>query len=166
MNWNLKAMLETQTKVNDKVSEKLKEQPKSIDYLLAMHVEVFEFINAVGTWKWWKHSHVPNKEKILDELADVMAFYFSYLLTLDSETLNEIEEITKEVYGTLEDKEVASILRYITQCINDGEQQVAPVLMVESVLIAAKTVGATWKEIEEAYYKKSEVNIKRQEQNY
>lgn len=167
MNWNLTGMLEMQRKVNDKVMEKLKTPPTPIDYLLAMHVEVFEFINAVGTWKWWKHSHVPNKEKILDELADVMAFFFSYVLTLDNETLLSIPEILADLYSELEGNTNEDILSFVTQTINDGLEGLnAPVLMAISVVIAGNTVQATWAEIEDAYFKKSEVNIKRQENNY
>ena len=38
--------------------------PEPIEYLLAMQVEFFEFLNELGTWKWWKHSHTINREKV------------------------------------------------------------------------------------------------------
>jgi dimeric dUTPase (all-alpha-NTP-PPase superfamily) len=81
INWKLEELLETQRKVNEVVGLKLKNSPTQEDYALAMHVEVFEFFNEIGTWKWWKHSHLPKKDRVLDELADVIAFFLSYIFT-------------------------------------------------------------------------------------
>jgi dimeric dUTPase (all-alpha-NTP-PPase superfamily) len=166
MKWNYDKIITTQAKVNEKVNQKLKNPPSAIDYVLAMHVEVFEFINACGFWKWWKHSHTPNKEKILDELADVMAFFFSYVLTLPEETQASLPGAMEEIYEELVDYQAKTLLEYITISIHEGREQNAVTLMIQCVIIAGQVIQATWKEIEDAFFIKSEINIQRQTDNY
>ena len=40
---------------------------------------MFEYINAIGLWKWWKSHKIDRERRILDELADCFAFFLSVL---------------------------------------------------------------------------------------
>lgn len=45
--------------------------------VFALKVEIGEFSNVVGWFKYWKQSHVMDREKALEEHADVMHFKLS-----------------------------------------------------------------------------------------
>lgn len=93
MKINILELLEIQKEVNLVVKEKTKEDPSAEDYVLAFNVELFEYFNAVGFWKWWKHNHQINKEKVLDELADCFAFFLSAVDYQDRNAEFEEKEI-------------------------------------------------------------------------
>lgn len=112
MKINLKDLFDIQENVNLEVSKKLGREISVEEYMLAFTVEFYELVNAIGTWKWWKHSHVPNREKVLDELADCFAFYLSMVIALgrsNEEIYNklkeEIEMITQEILDNLKNIE-------------------------------------------------------------
>ncbi|MCM8710521.1 dUTPase [Clostridium sp. SYSU_GA19001] len=47
------------------------------DKLLALFTEIGEFANELSTFKYWKHYHVENRKKALEEFADILFFYLS-----------------------------------------------------------------------------------------
>jgi dimeric dUTPase (all-alpha-NTP-PPase superfamily) len=168
MQVNFKDLYELQQTVNNKVSEKMKYQPDALDYIVAAHVEVFEFINKIGVWKWWKHNHNLDKEKILDELADVMAFFLSYLLAVEAENpqQDKVDTFIGQVLDTLKDYDPLTIIKSISYGIEQGTPQRIYTLMAQCIFLANRYVSATWEEIEQAYKIKSAENIARQERNY
>lgn len=155
-----------QKAVNQKVSEKAKYQPEAVDYALAAQVEMFEFINQIGTWKWWKHNHQVDKVKILDELADVIAFFLSFAISFENYPIREMDAAISDYIFALKDFPTNSILKNIASSINNGSSQPMTLIMAEAVVLAMQSIEATWEEIENAYLSKSETNIKRQETNY
>lgn len=183
------SMLSTQQKVNEKVGEKTKWKPDTLDYITAFEVEKHEFINAVGLFKWWKHSHVLKKDRIIDELADCFAFYLSAILTqpesiedtgetkhpqLDSMrmTLNRYDIVMGMCPITeSEDKRYECIRMIIKSMLSNGETSQPKIGVVLSmafcmVIFTYSFPEATWEEVLAAYNTKSEINIKRQETNY
>jgi dimeric dUTPase (all-alpha-NTP-PPase superfamily) len=164
INWKLEELLKTQADVRDEVMKKLKTEPTADDYTLAMHVEVFELFNAIGTWKWWKHSHIPNKEKILDELADVIAFFLSYLLVQEPTKQAQIalwmDDNFDEFMGEVD------VIRYVSESITTGQSLPPMVLMLSALAATIKVLNCEWTEIVYAYNQKSKVNIERQRNNY
>lgn len=165
INWKLEELLKTQAGVRDEVMKKLKTAPTKEDHTLAMHVEVFELFNVIGTWKWWKHSHVPNKERILDELADVMAFFLSYMLLLEPQKQAQMSIWMDDNFDEFMDKDV-DVIRYVSESITDGQTLPPMVLMLCSLAATIKTLNCEWTEIIYAYNEKSKVNIERQKNNY
>jgi dimeric dUTPase (all-alpha-NTP-PPase superfamily) len=182
---NLKELVPVQREVNRTVREKLDRDISANEFLLALNVELFEYFNAVGTWKWWKHSHTINREKILDELADCFAFFLS-LIDLENiiemeedptsekviakveAEINDILETLDRVYGETKTphKEINDLITYI-----GTDNEIKGVLTVERFAIAIFIVtllfeDITWEEISEAYLIKSQVNVDRQVQNY
>ena len=184
MKANIKELIAIQQEVNNKIREKLDQELSSEQYILAFNIELFEYFNAVGIWKWWKHSHKINQEKILDELADCFAFFLSLLdlqneIRLHNEQKEIIEDIENEInhYLTLLNEQIAKTEESKVEVIKDlilyvgTDNEVEGVYTVErfSIAIFIATLlfaGITWDEITQAYKKKSEVNIQRQVENY
>ena len=178
----IKDLLELQKQVNNKIAEKAPEKPIAEQYILAFNVEFFEYINAIGLWKWWKHSHKIDRERILDELADCFAFYLS-LMQLEEEVkgieiidtfeiemndfLNTLRKWREE--SGMEDNKSA-IIEMITFVASSNElgQDIVTIQRFTIAVFLAELLfeGITWDEMVEAFRKKSMVNIQRQENNY
>lgn len=166
MKTNFKDLQPIQDEVNAVVNARLIENnmelPVQMDYLVAMHVEFFEFINAVGTFKFWKHSHNPDKARVLDELADVMAFFLSI-----GEISDNVDAVITETETELASYTTLSIIRSVSAAFQSGEEVANDIILMGiAVEIARREVGATWEEIKEAYETKSAENIKRQQEGY
>lgn len=166
MKTNFKELQPIQDEVNAVVNARLIENdldlPDAMSYLVAMHVEFFEFINAVGTFKFWKHSHTHDKERILDELADIMAFFLSI-----GKINDDMDAVISETEVELADYDTLAIIRSVSAAIQTGEETANDlILMGIAIEIARREVGATWDEIADAYKKKSAENIARQERGY
>jgi dimeric dUTPase (all-alpha-NTP-PPase superfamily) len=181
---NINELMEIQRDVNRKVREKMDRAIEADEFLLAFNVELFEYFNAVGTWKWWKHSHEIKREKVLDELADCFAFFLSAidieneisLLKEEKEVITDIEDDLNEILTALKDNfKQTDLDRNLV--INDlilyigTDNEIQGILTIERFAIAIFIAtllfdGITWDEITEAYKKKSEVNINRQVENY
>ncbi len=177
-------MLKIQHHVNEEINLKLEELPEIGDYVLAFNVELFEFINAVGIWKWWKHGHKIQKERVLDELADCYAFALSAILKMPEEVKrdDQIEyprvALIKDLIDTydkisdLTNSQQATALDIIymlgTASELDGDKHIGFITAFAAAnVIAAKVLeGLTWDEVIAAYEKKSKINIVRQEENY
>ena len=186
-------MLAVQKDVNKKIGEKLTKAPIAGQYVLAYNVEMYEFINAVGIWKWWKHSHVVDRARVLDELADCFAFYLSAALTLIEEIKRD-DEVSHPradfigqsiaVYNDIltgiaekpqnmsdEDYHRGAAIELIQLLGTSNESQKEPINTSSSfgiLLNIAELVleNLTWDEIAAAYYAKSDVNKERQTKNY
>lgn len=172
MKVNFNGLYKVQESVDNEVYKRLKEiREEPIDtgeILLALHVETFEFINELGVWKWWKQSHKINKEKLLDELADIMAFFLS-LQNQDTKNIyDEIDSVIEKTIANLEKYSTVWMLKYLSSSIQIGESPMDHIQIMSIAISCAKKniKDLTWKEIEDAYIKKSEENIKRQKQNY
>ena len=165
INWKLEELLKTQAEVRDEVMKKLKTAPTKEDHTLAMHVELFELFNEIGTWKWWKHSHLPKKDRILDELADVIAFFLSYMLLLEPAKQAQVAIWMDDNFEKFMDQEI-DVIRFVSENITTGQQMPPMVLMLTALAATIKTLNCEWTEIIYAYNQKSKVNIERQRNNY
>lgn len=172
MKIKLAHLLDLQKKVNEKVLEKMDRDIFVEEFILAFNVEYFEFMNEIGVWKWWKHSHEIDRERILDELADLYAFFLSILLASKDIIVEEFEEeltrISSEVYSTKDEPYAIENLILVIGTDNESDM---PVRTINRFGIAIGIVrilfdGITYEEITEAYEKKSQVNIDRQDENY
>lgn len=184
MKINIEELMNIQREVNAKVREKMDRAVEADEFLLAFNVELFEYFNAVGTWKWWKHSHEIKREKVLDELADCFAFFLSAidienevsLLRDEKEVISDIEEDLNEIFQALtnnfretdldRDLVINDLILYV-----GTDNEIQGILTIERFAIAIFIAtllfdGITWDEITEAYKVKSNVNIQRQVENY
>lgn len=178
-------LIEVQRTVNSIIKEKLEKPVTNKEFILAFNVELFEYFNAIGIWKWWKHSHKIVKERVLDELADCFAFFLSlldnqeqYLLESGEESIierveNEINflidslETERERMGASEEEVVSELILHIGTD-NENEESVYSTERFAAAIYLATLLfpGITWEEMTEAYLTKSQENINRQERNY
>jgi dimeric dUTPase (all-alpha-NTP-PPase superfamily) len=165
INWKLDELLKVQMEVRDEVMKKLKTPPTKEDHTLAMHIELFELFNEIGTWKWWKHSHIPKKDRILDELADVIAFFLSYMLLLEPTKQAQVALWMDDNFNNFMDPEV-DVIRYVSESVTAGAPLPPMVLMLTALAAVIKTLNCEWTEIIYAYNQKAKVNIERQRNNY
>ena len=172
MEIKLAHLLDLQKKVNEKVREKMDRDVFVEEFILAFNVEYFEFMNEIGVWKWWKHSHEINREKVLDELADLYAFFLSILLASKDIDVEEFEKeltrISNEVYAAKDEPYTIQNLILIVGTDNESDTPVRTVNRFGIAIGISRLLfdGITYEEITEAYEKKSQVNIDRQNENY
>lgn len=164
-----------QNKVDAKVLERLGRDVSLQEKVVALHVEAFEFINQVGIWKWWKQNHKFDKERILDEMADIIAFAISFYITYSErengpgkeQVFNELNRYVVETMEGIKEYDTKTLIFSISAALNEINLSASPALILAICLQITKNVtNATDEEIEEAYIKKSAENIKRQESNY
>lgn len=158
-------LLVIQKKVDDVISERNEYKPLPEQIYFAMLVEFFEFINKVGLWKWWKQNHIIERAEVLDEVADIIAFFLSYFNSIGG-NLEVFDENIEEVLRQYQEFSIVNITRNIAMSIENGIPQPPEAIMVAALHVAKEELDATWEEIEEAYAKKSGVNVQRQVNNY
>jgi dimeric dUTPase (all-alpha-NTP-PPase superfamily) len=127
--------------------------------IFAFKVELAEFSNETAWFKYWKQSHVMNREKVLEELADCIHFllaigiyrnYRKFVPDLDYVQWLPFSE--GFLYGEIMENPIGSS----GQWKNAFEQLIA---------IGVK-LGYTLEEIQLSYLLKNQKNIERQIQKY
>lgn len=166
--------------VQNEFAETLSVKPTKSQYALALNIEISEFLNTLP-WKWWKKQQTVNKEKTLDELADILAFWLSWynLYLRDIKSNNALYDATKY-------QEDVQLLEFnINYGIGKEQNSVPKLELIEYETVAtlshltasARRLGrliytamyytnATPLEIVAAYKKKMNVNYDRQKTNY
>ena len=175
-----KNLLPIQREVNAEVQKKLGDKaPTAKDYVLAFNVELYELINEMGVWKWWKEHNQPNQERVLDELADCFAFMLSAFSVLPEEQLDTVLVTTSFRYWDLKvhlnpeadniqmTKEICGLIGTASEM--EGDQHLSTIESFALAIIAVEFLfkfEVDWDDFIYAYKKKSKVNIKRQKENY
>ena len=128
---------------------------------LALLVEIGEFANTTRCFKYWSNKGSEAKDVMLDEYADGLHFFLS--LGIDIKTTKEVYEISKP------DNNLTDQFHLVYRLIADFKDDASEVNYIKafsSFLNILPLIGYTWKDLEEAYYKKLGVNYVRQETNY
>ena len=179
---NFSSLLSIQDEVNTEIGKKLDNQPSWREYILAYNCELYEALNAIGTWKWWKHSHVIEKDRVLDEVADCFAFILSAFLSLEPETrLNLMINFASRYvdfrhqflddYKDNLDQLVRDLIVFVgTASELQGDEHLTSLdsfaLLLIITEIALRDESVDWDDFIYYYKRKSKVNIKRQKENY
>lgn len=179
---NFSSLLSIQDEVNTEIGKKLENQPSWREYILAYNCELYEALNAIGTWKWWKHSHVIEKDRVLDEVADCFAFILSAFLSLEPETrLNLMINFASRYvdfrhqfldnYKDNLDQLVRDLIVFVgTASELQGDEHLTSLdsfaLLLIIAEIALRDESVDWDDFIYYYKRKSKVNIKRQKENY
>ena len=179
---NFSSLLSIQDEVNTEIGKKLENQPSWREYILAYNCELYEALNAIGTWKWWKYSHVIEKDRVLDEVADCFAFILSAFLSLEPETrLNLMINFASRYidfrhqflddYKDNLDQLVRDLIVFIgTASELQGDEHLTSLdsfaLLLIITEIALRDESVDWDDFIYYYKRKSKVNIKRQKENY
>jgi dimeric dUTPase (all-alpha-NTP-PPase superfamily) len=128
--------------------------------IFAFKVEIAEFSNETAWFKYWKQSHVMDRGKVLEELADCIHFllaigiyrkYRNFVHSLDWEFHHTYKQ-EEQLYHDIMNNPIGSA----------GQWKTA----FEQLIAIGIKLGYTLEEIELAYYLKNQENIERQMRNY
>jgi dimeric dUTPase (all-alpha-NTP-PPase superfamily) len=163
---NLKIIEEKQRYLEQFVRSKTdmtEEEFSSVDMMdkrvFAFKVEFAEFANVTAWFKYWKKSHVFNREEALEELADCFHFlaaiglyrnYYPYIGQLDWKRWSFLDE--SELYTSIMENDINSSGQWKT--------------VWEYLLQIGMKLGFTVAEMELWYLIKNQKNIERQNSNY
>ena len=128
---------------------------------LALLVEIGEFANTTRSFKYWSNKGMEEKDVVLDEYADGLHFFLS--LGIDIKTKKEVYEISKPVNNLTDQFHL--VYRLICN-FKDEASDDNYIKAFNEFLNILPLIGYTWKDLEEAYYKKLGTNYHRQETNY
>jgi dimeric dUTPase (all-alpha-NTP-PPase superfamily) len=131
--------------------------------VLALFVEIGELANETRSFKFWSVKPSSPKEVILEEFVDGIHFILS--LGLECGFDKTIKDISKEEASLDVTNQFLAI--YDTLSVFQKNKSVEDyVLLFKAYLQLANLLGITNEEMEEAYFKKNEVNYQRQQNNY
>lgn len=169
----LKEMFKAQLKFDNSIIEGRKLQGKDLfkNKALAAIIELSECANEIRFFKYWSNKGPSSKEVILEEYVDCLHFVLSmgndlkqnYIIERDYRPCLSYADFTEDFLL------IHSSIINFSGAMTMKEQRIAEIYyieIVEQLLGAAYKMGFTEKEIEMAYYKKNEINFKRQATGY
>lgn len=163
MEFNLHNLFEAQRKLDEEIQKNHHETYESTlnKRFLAFLVELGEFANSTRCFKFWSNKTSESKERVLDEYADGLHFILSLGISLG------FEFSTIEVEKTDEDttNAILSCYKIFAEFFNKRDLE-SYVKAFDSFLKICYPLGFKAEDLIDAYYKKLDVNYKRQENNY
>lgn len=164
-------LYEKQLELDTIISERLKTVDPAFDMysvvnidkkIFAFKVELAELSNEVGFFKYWKHSHVMDKPRVIDEWADCLHFLLS--VGLGKKWDRYALDVISSVKPILDLKTAAYLFYALMGNELNGSVKYAQALNL--LVTIGHTLGYTDDELKEAYLNKNAVNIKRQKEGY
>nr|WP_307926389.1 dUTP diphosphatase [Mycoplasmopsis bovis] len=142
--------------LNSKISQAEFDEMK----LLATLVETAEFANEVQSFKYWKANKSINREKALEEFADMLHFVgsFAYKYNVDP----DIEPL---ILSDNVNKQICLLFSTISSAINNLNKYVIS-QMLAIALGVAKLLNYSEDEIIHWYYIKNKKNYERIKEKY
>ncbi|UUD35692.1 dUTP diphosphatase [Mycoplasmopsis caviae] len=128
--------------------------------LLALLVETAEFANEVQTFKYWKATKEVDKDKALEEFADILHFVGSFAYQYDVEPNINPLIMSRDV-----NKQICLLFQTISSATNNINKFVIGEILALT-LGTAKLLGYTQKDLLEAYYSKNKKNYERIKNKY
>lgn len=154
--------LEGQKKLDKFIFER-----KGLNYLntsrsrqLALIVELNELANATKVFKFWSEKE-GSQEDALAEYADV----FHFLLTLSLEKKYSLQNISFPIEKKASKEELIDLFLKLN-ALASFETEDKFRSWVEFFLLLGAMLGFSFKEIEDAYWKKWKINFERQNNSY
>lgn len=131
--------------------------------VLALLVEIGELANETRCFKFWSIKPSSAKEVVLEEFVDGIHF----ILSLGIECGFDEKSVLLEEKQLLANVNEQFLLVYEMICSFRTSKEINDFIrLFEAYLHLASLLGLTKKEIEQAYFKKNEVNYVRQQNNY
>lgn len=154
---------EMQRILDERILKDLGIEPKDIalEKHLALKTELFELINEIESFKWWKKN--KGKEHILEEGCDVLHF----LLSLAND--NEIEFIDVDTNTDMVDMEMNELLGIMDSLTLDmfiEKDYTGLNFLLKLLSIVLYKKGYNANDLYNAYISKNKVNHERQDNNY
>lgn len=126
--------------------------------VLAFKVELAELSNEVAFFKYWKHNHVMNRVRVLDEWADCLHFLLSVGLTHHYDS--QIESISSQVKPALDLDIVQHLVVGLMELRMTDFVEYRQALCM--LITMGNSLGFTEDELLDAYETKNKVNVQRQ----
>lgn len=162
---NLRELLKKQEELDKMIFKRagVKDYPYK-NAKLALLVELGELANEVQCFKYWKQHKEIDREKVLEEFADCLHFALSienHLEQIDKRVVENLDKIIEKLDENKElDKEIntAFLIAYENTTLGDN--------VLLSIVDLGRCLNITIDEMEQAYLKKYEKNIRRQQDGY
>lgn len=140
----------------------IKDEFHNVEYVdkrvYALKVEIGEFSNEVGWFKYWKKSHVMDRPKALEELVDCMHFFLSVGISRKYTFIKELHPMDWNKVP------VENLFKYLLS--NDFDSSGKWQSGFEQLICIGYKLGFTSKEMEQAYIQKNTINYQRQKNGY
>lgn len=163
MKYDLNEMAVKQLKLDQYIKEKITITNNQYwsDRIIALNVELNEFINEIRFFKYWSKKPASNKKIILDEFVDTLHFALSLSNTLGLKGLVfRMKDVKRQLSLIYLD-----ISKKLTEVHNSFDKDLFKSL-IHNILEMAWSLGYTMEDIQEAYDKKNKVNYERQNTGY
>ncbi len=129
--------------------------------IIALNVELNEFVNELRFFKYWSKKPASEKEVVIDELVDCIHFALSMTNTLGVKDLvfgmDDMKRPIQHIYLEIGRKLIE------VHCSRDADLMKE---IVGNIMEMAWSLGYTMEDIQEAYDKKNKVNYERQNTGY
>ena len=135
--------------------------------IIALDIELSEFMNEVRSFKYWKKNKEINRNKVIEEACDCLHFILS--LANDKELIlkrNNVSKLLKDIndidfaYMCIKDILWRNICFEI-QCASSNLEA-----MLELLIYIIKQLDFTYEDLIKEYDRKYEINIQRQVEGY
>lgn len=161
---DFKKLFEHQKLLRDKIikNHELEKDDLLENFIVAFQTELGELANEWRGFKHWSTNREMNRDKALEEFADCLAF----LLELGLEIYFDYELWDLSDLGTNRNKTIQSQFIEFNKHLCQDFCEYDWVEIAELLIGLGYMLGFTKKEMIKAYYKKTEINHKRQENGY
>lgn len=160
----LEYMFEMQKQLDESVAERTGMRLDSYEALekreYAFHTEVHELANEISFFKYWKKSHVIDRDSTLEELVDCIHFLLSIGLTKGYE--RTVKRVT--AFELWEDYDMIELFKELRR--NELDSVGRWVMAFSLLLGVGLKCGFTIQDINKAYQLKNAVNEVRQLEGY
>ncbi|WP_027123979.1 dUTP diphosphatase [Mycoplasmoides pirum] len=166
MIWDFNKLIVIQKELDKKIFKKFHTQYKSTSSKrkLALIVELCELANEIRFFKFWSTKSSSELKIILDELADVFHFAFTFAIQYKSSNVYNIPNIKKDKKNINSKLTIYfSSLIKLAQNIKDKK---TIDLFIKQLIKLSIILGFNKKQIFEAYLLKNEINLQRNKSNY
>lgn len=134
------------------------------NHVIALKVEVAEFVNECSNiWKYWKDKE-PNRERIIDEAIDVLHFVFLRLNKRANLSEKEVYDFyinnsASRINAVGENEKTSEMFRLLLD-------KQYPLTILAIVMYVLSEYGFTRDDVIEQYNKKNAINFERLENGY
>lgn len=144
--------------------------------ILALKVEIGELANETRCFKFWSKKDSSPREVQLEEYVDGLHFFLSLAMDLEMEseslqvscdyTRDTLTETFNDLYEYLAELKAISDVNIPATIFRSDLHDSLHVAFSCFVGLGEKHLGFTWDEVEQAYFKKNEINHQRQLTGY
>lgn len=179
---NFETIFEKQTLLDNKIRAKGNANDGTIkETVIALLVEVGELANELRSFKHWSQDQEPRSEKALEEWADCLHFIASiglhYEITGEDvqERFDEIQSDLLILVGALGridkqdslNKLIFDLFQFGPKLLYINERErLEYFAFLDQLIMLGLLLGFDFGELEDAYHKKNNKNLERQENGY